>query len=47
MIARRGDLNCAHPFPRVFGYKRWSGFMEGDIKDVRVYTLHIPHKVRT
>lgn len=42
-----GRFYYAHPFPRVFGYKRGSGFVEGDITDVRVYTLHIPHKVRT
>ena len=32
---KEGDLNNAHPFPRVSGYKRGS-----DIMEVRVYDNH-------
>ena len=32
-----GDLNWAHPFPRVWGYKKGSDVTESDISEVRVY----------
>jgi hypothetical protein len=31
-----GDLNWAHPFPRVSWYKRGSDIMEGDIMSIGV-----------
>ena len=34
---KEGHLNEAHPFPRVWGYKRGSNIMEGNIVEVRVY----------
>ena len=39
VATRRGDLNWAHPSPRVLGYKRASdiNIKEGDITKVRVY----------
>ena len=32
-----GNLNLAHPRPRVLGYKRGNDITEGDITEVRVY----------
>ena len=32
---KEGDLNCAHPVPRVLGYKRGSDITEGGIAEVR------------
>ena len=34
---KEGDLNCAHSFPMVLGYKRGSGIMKVAILEVRVY----------
>ena len=32
-----GDLNWAHPFARIAGYKRRSDITEGDITEAEVY----------
>ena len=34
---KEGDLNWAHPVPRVSGYKRGSHITEGGIRRFRVY----------
>ena len=39
---KEGDLNWAHPFPRVLGFKRDNDIKEGDNTEVRVY-LHSEH----
>ena len=33
------DSNCAHPFPRVSGYKRGSNITKGGITKGRVYHI--------
>jgi hypothetical protein len=38
---KEGDVNGAHPFPRVLGYLRGSDITEGDITEVRVYMQKI------
>ena len=51
---KEGDLNWAHPFPKVSGYKSEADIKEGDITEIRVnikylkclsYTLFVPKRL--